>query len=132
MKSSISFKSDINNVTLAENFIDSLSSQNNISEELYGNILIATVEAVANAIQHGNRLDPSKFVFLDADIVDNKLYIYVKDEGLGFDPSVLPDPTKPENIMKFSGRGIYLIRSLSDELEFQEGGTQLKITFNLY
>lgn len=131
MKSSISFLSDINNVTLAENFIDSLSSQNNISEELYGNILIATVEAVANAIKHGNRQDLTKYVFLDAEIEDGKLYISVKDEGMGFDPNALPDPTLPENIMKFSGRGVYLIKSLSDDMEFSEGGTLLKITFNL-
>jgi len=131
MKKSISFQTDIDNVVLAENFIDSISAEINISEEIYGNILVATIEAVANAIKHGNRLDATKYVFIDAELNDGVLEISVKDEGMGFDPSALPDPTLPENILKFSGRGIYLIRSLSDGVDFLEGGTLLKMTFKL-
>lgn len=131
MKKSLSFQTSIDNIVLAENFIDSISSENNISEEIYGNILIATTEAVVNAVKHGNRLDSTKFVFLDAVLEGNTLEIDVKDEGMGFDFSSLPDPTLPENILKFSGRGIYLIKSLSDGLEFLEGGTLLKMTFKL-
>ncbi len=131
MKKSISFQSDIDNVVQAENFIDSISLENNISEEIYGNILVATIEAVANAIKHGNHQDVTKYVFIAAELNDGLLEISVKDEGMGFDPNALPDPTLPENILKFSGRGIYLIRSLSDEVDFQEGGTLLKMTFKL-
>lgn len=131
MKKSISFKTDIDNVVIAENFIDSVSAELNISEEIYGNLLIATIEAVTNAIKHGNRFDPTKFVFVDALVQGNVLEIYVKDEGTGFDFANLPDPTLPENILKFSGRGVYLIKSLSDGVEFFEGGTLLKMSFKL-
>lgn len=131
MRKSISFQSDIDNVVLAENFIDSICTENQISEEIYGNVLVATIEAVANAIKHGNRQDLTKYVFIDAVLNDGRLEISIKDEGMGFDPASLPDPTLPENILKFSGRGIYLIKSLSDEVEFQEGGTLLKMTFKL-
>lgn len=131
MKKSLTFQTSIDNIVLAENFIDSISSENNISEEIYGNILIATTEAVVNAVKHGNRLDSTKFVFLHAILEDNILEIDVKDEGMGFDFTNLPDPTLADNILKFSGRGIYLIKSLSDNLEFLEGGTLLKMTFKL-
>ncbi len=131
MKKSLSFQTSIDNIILAENFIDSISSENQISEEIYGNILIATTEAVVNAVKHGNRLDSSKFIFLDATVGNGLLEICVKDEGLGFDFTNLPDPTLPENLLKFSGRGIYLIKSLSDGIEFLEGGTLIKMTFKL-
>lgn len=131
MKKSISIQTNIDNIVLAENFIDQICAECNISEEVYGNVLIATIESVTNAIKHGNRLDPTTFVFLDASLEGEMLVISVKDEGLGFDFTNLPDPTLPENIFKFSGRGIYLIRSLSDKVEFFEGGTLLKMYFKI-
>lgn len=131
MKKSISIQTNIDNIVLAENFIDQICTECNISEEVYGNVLIATIESVTNAIKHGNRLDPTTFVFLDASLEGEVLVISVKDEGLGFDFTNLPDPTLPENIFKFSGRGIYLIRSLSDKVEFFEGGTLLKMYFKI-
>lgn len=124
--------SNIDNVALIENFIDSLCVDIDISEDDYGNIFVAIIEAVTNAIKHGNKNDATKYVFVDAVYDNGVLEIDVKDEGLGFDYNNLPDPTLPDNILKFSGRGIYLIRSLSDKLEFYEGGTLLKIFFNLH
>lgn len=132
MKKSISILSNIDNVALIENFIDSLCVDIDISEDDYGNIFVAIIEAVTNAIKHGNKNDATKYVFVDAVYDNGVLEIDVKDEGLGFDYNNLPDPTLPDNILKFSGRGIYLIRSLSDKLEFYEGGTLLKIFFNLH
>lgn len=124
--------SNIDNVALIENFIDSLCVDIDISEDDYGNIFVAIIEAVTNAIKHGNKNDATKYVFVDAVYDNGVLEIDIKDEGLGFDYNNLPDPTLPDNILKFSGRGIYLIRSLSDKLEFYEGGTLLKIFFNLH
>ena len=131
MKTFITIKSDINNIPVVESFIDELSAEYKISEEMYGNIFIAVVEAATNAIKHGNKFDPSKYVFINADIDEDQLVISIKDEGLGFDYNNLPDPTLPENIEKFSGRGVYLIRNLSDNLEFYEGGTLVKLFFKL-
>lgn len=131
MKTFITITSNIENVKVVENFIDQLSAEYKINEDLYGNILVAALEAVTNAITHGNRCDPTKYVFINSGFVDDYLLLSVKDEGLGFNPDRLDDPTKPENILKFSGRGVYLIRELTDKLEFLEGGTLINMYFDL-
>ncbi len=131
MKTFITITSDTENITVVENFIDQLSAEYKISDELYGNILVAALESVTNAITHGNHCDPTKYVFISTQIEGNYLVLSVKDEGLGFDPAKLGDPTKPENILKFSGRGVYLIRELSDRTEFLEGGTLINMYFDL-
>lgn len=131
MKTFITITSNVENVKVVENFIDQLSAEYSIAEDLYGNILVAAMEAVTNAITHGNHSDPTKYVFINSGFVDNYLMLSVKDEGLGFDPDTLADPTKPENILKFSGRGVYLIRELTDKLEFLEGGTLVNMYFDL-
>jgi len=131
MKTFVTITSNVENVKVVENFIDQLSAEYKINEDLYGNILVAALEAVTNAITHGNRCDPNKYVFINSEFVDNYLLLSVKDEGLGFNPDALDDPTKPENILKFSGRGVYLIRELTDKLEFLEGGTLINMYFDL-
>ena len=131
MKTFVTITSNVENVKVVENFIDQLSAEYKINEDLYGNILVAALEAVTNAITHGNRCDPTKYVFVNSEFVDNFLLLSVKDEGLGFNPDALDDPTKPENILKFSGRGVYLIRELTDKLEFLEGGTLINMYFDL-
>lgn len=131
MKTFVTITSNVENVKVVENFIDQLSAEYKINEDLYGNILVAALEAVTNAITHGNRCDPTKYVFVNSEFVDNYLLLSVKDEGLGFNPDALDDPTKPENILKFSGRGVYLIRELTDKLEFLEGGTLINMYFDL-
>ena len=131
MKTSLSFESDINNIKPIEKFIDSLCSEYNISEEVYGNILIATLEAAKNAIVFGNENDKSKPVGISAYTVDDCLIISVKDSGKGFDYDNLPDPTLPENIEKLSGRGVFLIKNLTDKTEFLDNGSRIKMTFNL-
>ena len=100
-------------------------------EEIYADIMVAVVEAVANGIKHGNKLDPSTYVYIDAKITDGSLVFSVKDEGLGFVFNSVADPTLPDNIDKLSGRGIYFMRTLADKLEFLEGGTLVKLHFNL-
>jgi len=131
MKTSLSFESDINNIKPIEKFIDSLCSEYNISEEVYGNILIATLEAVKNAIVFGNKNDKSKPVGISAYTANDCLIISVKDSGKGFDYDNLPDPTLPENIEKLSGRGVFLIKNLTDKTEFLDNGSRIKMTFNL-
>jgi len=79
---------------------------------------IAVREAVANAIKHGNRQDPTKKVRVDADLEGADLVIRVEDEGVGFDPSELDDPLAPENLLKPNGRGIFYMRSFMDEIQY--------------
>ncbi|MDD6000678.1 MAG: ATP-binding protein [Bacteroidales bacterium] len=131
MKNSISFSSTMDNISLVENFIDTFSSKYDVNADLYGNISIATIEAVTNAITHGNKEISSKMVNLSFELDDNLLTVTVSDQGEGFDYNNLPDPTAKENIEKTNGRGIFLIRQLSDGLEFFNNGSELVIKFKL-
>ncbi len=89
---------------------------------------VAIRESVINAIRHGNQSDPSRRVFIDFDRDSTELRIRVRDQGEGFDPEELADPLAPENLLKASGRGIFLIRSFMDDVRLQrasEGGMEV-------
>tara|TARA_R100000951_G_scaffold85108_1_gene72818 strand:- start:206 stop:625 length:420 start_codon:yes stop_codon:yes gene_type:complete len=126
---SVSFASSIDNLNLAESLVDDVCSECNINEDHYGNILIAVTEAVNNAIKHGNGNIPSKKVTIQVQESDKDIQIKVNDEGNGFDYDNLPDPTAPENIEKESGRGIFLMKSLADDVTFENSGAQVILSF---
>lgn len=126
----ITFESQLQNIAMVEKIIDSLCEDYNINEEHYGNILISLTEAVNNAIVHGNRLDPEKKVVLSYEVKDKTLKFTIIDEGPGFDFDNLPDPTAPENIEKPHGRGVFLMKNLSDECSFSEDGRIVELEFN--
>lgn len=119
------------NIRVVESFIDNAKEKYNISEDVYGNIMVATTEAVNNAILHGNQSDESKHVELTLILEDDKVKFIIEDEGPGFDYENLPDPTAPENLEKIGGRGIFLIKNLTDEIEFDETGNKIEMTFNM-
>lgn len=126
---SIQIPSIIENIRMIESFIDNAKERFHLDEDLYGNIMIAVTEAVNNAIKHGNGSNSSKNVFLSLTLNDNLLKFVVKDEGAGFDHNELPDPTSPENLEKPGGRGIFLMKHLSDEVEFRENGKTVELSF---
>ena len=131
MRGSIKIPSDMSNTYRAENFVDKIAEDLNIGDEMYGNISVCIVEAVSNAIQHGNESDVTKIVTLEY-IYENKvLEFVVKDEGEGFIMESVPDPTLPENIENFKGRGIFLITHLSDKVEFNNNGSKVTLKFNV-
>lgn len=123
--------SKIENLRIVEKAVDELSSEYNLSSELYGNILIATIEAANNAILHGNKLDEKKNVNIRFKIEDKYLSIEVKDQGDGFDYSSIPDPTAPENLEKINGRGVFLMERLSDKIMFSDNGSKVELLFNI-
>jgi serine/threonine-protein kinase RsbW len=131
MKRVISLTSKIENLREIERIVDEISARYDLGSEVYGNILIASLEAVNNAITHGNKLDPDKKVEVVFEIDKNKLTITTRDSGPGFDYENVPDPTAPENIENVNGRGIFLMRQLSDGLEFQEKGRISEMVFNI-
>jgi serine/threonine-protein kinase RsbW len=93
---------------------------------------VAVRESVINAIKHGNRNDTTKHVFVEfhLDPAGDELHIRVRDEGPGFDPEEIADPLAPENLLKASGRGIFLIRSFMDDVRLQrapEGGMEIRM-----
>ena len=125
----ISIPSLIENIKIIESFIDNAKESFEINDDIYGNIMISVTECISNAIIHGNRGDKNKLVNLELKMEDDQLKFIIQDEGQGFDLSELPDPTSPENLEKPGGRGIFLIRHLSDEVKFEEGGKKTILSF---
>ena len=117
------------NIRIIESFIDNAKEKFNLDDDIYGNIMIAVTESVNNAIMHGNKNDKNKNVTLSLSLNDNVINFAIKDEGMGFDYQNLPDPTSPENLDKPSGRGIFLMKHLSDEVSFKNNGTLVELSF---
>jgi serine/threonine-protein kinase RsbW len=126
----LQFSSVIENIHIVERLIDDVFAEYQIKEDYYGELLIAMTEAVNNAIVHGNKLDPAKQVKVTFDIIEDKTVRFtVEDEGPGFDYHNLPDPTAPENIEKPHGRGVFLMRQLSDKCDFIDEGRVVVMDF---
>ena len=119
------------NVSVVESFIENVGEKIRIEETIYGNVLVSVTEAVNNAIVHGNKEDKNKKVRLGLKQNKKSVRFIVEDEGMGFDHNTLPDPTNPKNIEKVKGRGIFLIKSLSDKTTFKEGGRVVEMLFKL-
>lgn len=129
MMNQIEIKSDFNEMYKVEELIDLVCSEALSDQDVYGNVLIAITEAVNNAIIHGNRHDANKTIVLKVLTNDTEVTFSIKDQGTGFDFENLPDPTAPENLEKENGRGIFLMKSLSDSVEFSEGGSEVSVSF---
>lgn len=126
---SIQIPSIMENIRMIESFIDNAKDKFHLEDDIYGNIMIAVTEAVNNAIKHGNSGNNQKNVFLSLSLEDSIIKFVVKDEGPGFDYENLPDPTSPENLEKPGGRGIFLMKHLSDEVSFKDKGTIVEMSF---
>ena len=126
---SITINSDIEKLRVVETLVDTLSKKLGISDEVYGKILISTVEAVNNAILHGNKGNAEKTVTVDFTADGNLFEVTVTDQGEGFDYNNLPDPTDPENIENLHGRGVFIMKSLADIIEYNMSGSQVKMRF---
>ncbi|HXH19479.1 MAG TPA: ATP-binding protein [Chitinophagales bacterium] len=118
-------------VSEIEPFVEQIRDEVQIPDELYANILVCLTEAVNNCIIHGNKFSPAKKVTVTCTKKDNVISFIAADEGDGFDYENLPDPTAPENIEKATGRGVYLMRQLSDYLKYTNGGATVEMRFNI-
>jgi len=127
---SLSIPSDFGSVYKVESLIDNVCDKLSVNEDYYGNVLIAVTEAVNNAILHGNKQNKELNVDLFVGDKETDFCFSVKDYGSGFDFNNLPDPTAPENIEKEDGRGIFLMRSLAEEVEFIDDGRNVNIYFS--
>jgi serine/threonine-protein kinase RsbW len=117
------------NIRIIESFIDNAKERFNLDDDIYGNIMIAVTESVNNAIMHGNKNDKTKNVTLSLSLNNNVINFVIRDEGSGFDFQNLPDPTSPDNLDKPSGRGIFLMKHLSDEVNFKNEGSLVELSF---
>ena len=131
MEKEIFIASKVENLRKIEKFIDEISATCKLNSELYGNVLIASLEAANNAIVHGNKLNENLDVKITSSYKDNLLVITIEDKGPGFDYSHIPDPTAPENIENVSGRGVFLMEKLSDKLIFKNKGSIVELYFNI-
>ncbi|HRI48142.1 MAG TPA: ATP-binding protein [Ignavibacteriaceae bacterium] len=129
----LEIESDSNNLITVEEFINYVASDVNLDPEKLPGLLIAITEATTNAIIHANKKDVTKKVVLDIQLQNSQLIIKVIDQGQGFDPTKIPDPTEPENLLKDSGRGLYLMRVFADELKYNitPSGTETILILNL-
>jgi len=121
----------VENIRVVESFIDNSKDTFHIEDDIYGNIMVAVTEAVNNAIRHGNKFDKDKHVYLSLYVEKDRVRFEIEDEGEGFDYTNLIDPTAPENLENPGGRGIFLIRHLADEVEFNNDGRKVQLTFLL-
>jgi serine/threonine-protein kinase RsbW len=131
ISTSIRLNSIPGNVDKVNNIVENLASKFRLAPDTYGNILISLTEAVNNAIIHGNKQDESKIVEVRTESRGSKLAITVKDEGKGFDFDSVPDPTSPERICQCGGRGVFLMRQLSDRCRFHDNGKIVEMEFKI-
>lgn len=113
-----------------EDLTERVAAEHHMSEDDRDNLAIAITETVNNAMIHGNKLDPKKNVIISFYFDTQTLRVYIRDQGVGFDPSHVGNPLDPENIMKESGRGIFILRSIMDGVDFirLNDGTEVRIT----
>ncbi|HVN76596.1 MAG TPA: ATP-binding protein [Thermoanaerobaculaceae bacterium] len=127
--------SSYENIELAEHVLAEMCGSNRIDDEVTYWVGMALREALANAIKHGNKLNPDKRVFVHLALHPGaELRIVVEDEGDGFDPEKVANPTDPGNLLLSSGRGVYYMRQFMDEVRFrtgENGGTRLELVKRL-
>lgn len=115
-----------------EMVIDEIRNELEFKEDVYGNVMVAVTEAVNNGVIHGNKQDASKKIFIDFEMKNPYcLLVRIKDEGDGFNPDSLADPTSPENLTNAGGRGVFLMQHLSDKLSFSDEGRVVEMLFNV-
>jgi serine/threonine-protein kinase RsbW len=128
-RESYTMDSTLETVDSAELAACRIAAAAGFDEDQIMQISMAVREAAVNAVLHGNAYDPAKKVKLEFEHTSNDLVITIRDQGRGLDPSKIPDPLAAENLLKTSGRGIFLIRSFMDEVQIHpsQTGTEIKL-----
>lgn len=129
----LALKSTMESVAEVEAAAERMGAEAGLDEDECFHVAMAAREAAVNAVLHGNEYDPGKRVTASFENTGEALVITVSDEGKGMDPCCLPDPLAPENLMRGTGRGIFLIRSFMDEVHFRQlhPGTELTLVKRL-
>jgi serine/threonine-protein kinase RsbW len=125
----MTLESELSSVDRVEAKVEDLAREAGFDEDTSSQIAMVAREAVINAILHGNKKDPAKQVQVSYELNDEALRITIADEGPGLDPDTVPDPLAPENILRSSGRGIFLMRAIMDEVHFHmlNPGTEIEM-----
>ncbi len=128
---SLKLASDLNELERIERFVLDTAKLASCNSETKHNIMLVLTEAVTNAILHGNRQQPEKTVDVSADVSKDRIVLTVQDQGDGFDPKKVPNPLDEKNILKSSGRGVWLMQEFSDKVRFLDGGRKVVLIFDL-
>jgi len=133
MRGSHTLESSLESVNRAEEVATEFAAKIGFDEETITRISMAVREAAVNAVLHGNHYDPSKKMIVQLENTGKSLVITVSDQGQGLDPGKIPDPLAPENLLKQSGRGIFLIRAFMDDVHIRnlEPGTEITMIKNV-
>jgi len=120
-------------VSEVEAAAETLAAEAGLDEDQRFHIAMAVREATVNAVLHGNEYDPAKQIAVSLENTGEALVFTIADQGKGLDPETLPDPLAPENLLRGTGRGIFLIRSFMDEVHFRQlhPGTELTLVKHL-
>ena len=129
---SYTFKSTLEELNRLPYILDQISKTFGLNSETEAKLMLTVSEAVTNAIRHGNKENPAKkATMIVTGTNHNELEITVSDEGDGFKPQEVPDPLADENLLKTSGRGVYLMKEYADKVSYNEKGNELTLTFKL-
>ena len=126
LRAKLVLASRFENIEVAERALVDLCHRAGCADDEEYWLITALREAVANAVRHGNRQDPGRIVRVAYEIANSTFTIRVEDQGEGFDPEDIPDPTDPENLLRPSGRGIFYMRQFMNRVDFNPtpaGGT---------
>ena len=128
-KISYTLDSSLASVDRIEQTAEEVAKKAGLDEDEVYRVTMAVREAAVNAVLHGNAYDASKHIVASFESSKTELVIRISDQGKGLDPDTLPDPLAPENLLRGSGRGIFLIRSFMDEVKFRQlhPGTELTL-----
>jgi len=128
-RASLTLGSSIESVDKVEKTAEEFAERAGFDEDTVPNIAMAVREAAVNAVLHGNAYDPSKTITASFETNTDSLIVRISDQGPGLNPDTVPDPLAPENILRGSGRGIFLIKAFMDEVHFRElhPGTELTL-----
>ena len=126
-------ESSLDSVNRVEQTAEELAKKAGVDEDEIYRITMAVREAAVNAVLHGNEYDPAKQISATFENTGSDLVFIITDQGKGLDPDTLPDPLLPENLLRGTGRGIFLIRSFMDEVHFRQlhPGTELTLVKHL-
>lgn len=130
LKFRLKLKSTFEESEKVPDFVANLQSKASLTEDETSTLMLLVSEAVTNAIEHGNKLDPSKEVDVEIIIADKKIETIVKDQGEGFNPEETDDPLQEENLLNARGRGVFLIKEISDDVTYLDGGRTVKFQIN--
>jgi len=122
----LEIKSDVTELKKVENFLIDIFKEYDLEQKYFNKIYLCISEAVVNSIKHGNKNDQNKKVSININYEVQEINIMIEDEGNGFDFNNITDPTSKSNLKNESGRGIFIIKTLSDKIEYNEKGNRIQ------